>query len=62
MGVNNISDFRGPSGYVDDDSNFNTLFDQYLRSPSPSPPPSSSPTDATSELSGITLLMKIMDV
>jgi hypothetical protein len=47
-----ISDFRGPSEDADDDSNLYTLFDQYLRSPSP--PPSLSPKDATSELSGIT--------
>ncbi|OQV10984.1 hypothetical protein CLAIMM_14897 [Cladophialophora immunda] len=36
-----------------DDLNFDTLFDQYLRSPSPPVP--SSPKDATSELSKITL-------
>ncbi|KIW99637.1 uncharacterized protein Z518_11050 [Rhinocladiella mackenziei CBS 650.93] len=47
----------------DGDSNLDTLFDQYLRSPSLSPPPLPPPSpprlsddDATSELSGATLI------
>ena len=48
------SDSRSPSEGVDDDSTFDTLFDQYVRSPSPSPRPS--PNDASSELSGATLI------
>jgi len=55
ISVSNISDLRSPLDDADGDSNLETLFNQYLRSPSTSPPPSPSPTDATSQLSGITL-------
>src|SRR6201999_635905 len=48
-----ISDLRSPSPDVEDDLNFDTLFDQYLRSPSP--PPCSTPGDASSELTRTTL-------
>lgn len=41
----------GPENNLDD-----TLFDQFLRLPSPSPSPPPSPDDAASELSGVTLL------
>lgn len=47
-----------PHGTIDspepEDNHNDTLFDQYLRSPSPSPP--LSPDDSASELSGVTLI------
>ena len=52
ISAKDISNFRRPSEDADSDSNLDTLFDQYLRSLSP--PPSLSPKDATSDLSGIT--------
>lgn len=48
-----ISDFRRDPADTDDDFNLDTLFDQYLRSPSPSL--ALSPRDAINESSGITL-------
>jgi hypothetical protein len=53
-----ISDFRGPLPDVEDDLNFATLFDQYLRLASP--PPSSSPRDASSELTRTTLTTYVL--
>lgn len=49
-----ISDLSAPSVDADGDSDFDTLFDQYLRSFLPAP--SSSGRDATSDLSGIQLI------
>ena len=41
---------------IDDGSNFNTLFDPYLRSPSPYHLPEDSTSELTSEFSGTTMI------
>jgi hypothetical protein len=56
--ISSVIYFRPIAQYIyspePEEDHDDTLFDQYLRSPSPSPPPS--PDDAASELSGVTLI------
>ncbi|OAP55790.1 hypothetical protein AYL99_09942 [Fonsecaea erecta] len=62
-GLGRIWEPTSPSDVLDNDSNFDTLFDQYIRplSPSPSPAPKPAPSspplnDAVSNLSGSTIV------